>query len=394
MALIVLKFGGTSVGDLHRIKSSAAIVKKVREDGHKVIIVVSAMAGATNRLISLCHDLSSLDNIDKRYEYDAALASGEALSASLFALSLQEIGVLSRSLQAWQVKIFSNNQPNNALIEDINNELLIQLCDKGVVPVIAGFQAVNSNYQLTTLGRGGSDTTAAAIAAAVKADFCDIYTDVDGVYTCDPRLIHDAKLIKNASYEEILELAGTGAKVLHPRSVEICMRYKIPLRIFSSFTTKSGTTIMSNINETNKITAISYLKKLSIIEIKNFTLPLAEIIEKIANNGINIHQIIRANNKELCFSIHSDYYSKLKLWLKDQDLGEINITEDLGCIVLVGAAIRHDSKLLARILNLVNKNNFNMLQMINSEIKLSLYFKDNEIESCVKILHRELINND
>ncbi len=393
MPLIVLKFGGTSVANIARIKSSAEIVRNVRNAGNKVVVVVSAMAGTTNRLVSLCNDISTIDDDAKKFEYDAALATGEALTASLFALSLQEMNLQSRSLQGWQVQIKSNNRPTMALIEDVDIELLQKLLRKDIIPVITGFQAIDSNLQVTTLGRGGSDTTAAAIAAAIGADFCDIYTDVDGMYSSDPRLVHNAKIIEKISYEETLELAGSGAKILHPRSVEICMRYKIPMRIFSSFTTKSGTIIMSNIDEINKITAISYLKKLSLVKITNSSKSVTDLIQDMSNYGINFHQIINASSEEFIFSLQFEHLAKLKSFIANPNVGSIKILENVGSIVITGAAIRHDSKILAQILSILAENKIDLLQLVNTEIKVSIYVNDADAEICVKILHQKLIEN-
>jgi len=394
MSLIVLKFGGTSVADISRIKNSAEIVKKVKNSGNKVIVVVSAMAGTTNKLVSLCNDISTLDSDEKRLEYDAALSTGEALTASLLALGLMESGLKARSLQGWQVRIKSTNQPTMALIEDIDIELLQNLLQLNVIPVITGFQAINSNEQITTLGRGGSDTTAAAIAAAVKADFCDIYTDVDGIYSSDPRLVHNAKLIEKISYEETLELAGSGAKILHPRSVEICMRYKIPIRVFSSFSIKSGTIIMSNIDEINKITAISYLKKLNIIKIIDPNKNFVDFVNDLSKRGVNFHQILSIRNEEYIFSLKSEYLLKFKSWINENNMQSVIIIENVGSIVITGAAIRHDSKIFAQILTILSEKGIELLQIMNTEIKVCVYTYDAHTEICVKTLHQKLIEHD
>ncbi len=397
MALIVVKFGGTSVADQDRIKAAASIVASLKNEGNKIVVVVSAMAGATNKLVSLCRDLSSLDNSAKRAEYDAALATGEALSASLFALALAELGVNSRSLQGWQASIISNEIYNAALITELNTEILNNLLDNDVVPVVTGFQAVTRDRRITTIGRGGSDTSAAAIAAALSADFCDIYTDVDGMYTSDPRLVHDALLIPRISYEETLELAGVGAKILHPRSVEICMRYNIPIRIFSSFTQKTGTIIMSNIDEINKITAISHLKKLAIIKINFNKLSLTELIKYFASNEINIHQIIRSDVGNAVLAIQYEYLERAKAVFLEHFSSEaelFEIKEDICVVGIVGAAIRHDSRVLLEILQILEENNVDPLCILNSEIKVALYLKEENVEKIVKLLHERLINHE
>ena len=397
MSLIVVKFGGTSVADLEKIKNGAGIIRDLKEKGSKVVVVVSAMAGATNKLVGLCLDLSSINSHEKREEYDAALSTGETLCASLFALALQELGVNSKSLQGWQVKIRSNDAPSAALITDIDIEFLNSLLNNGVVPVITGFQAISQHGRTTTIGRGGSDTTAAALASAIKADFCDIYTDVDGVYTSDPRLVHDALLINKISYEETLELAGIGAKVLHPRSVEICMRYNIPLRIFSSSTKKTGTIIMSNIDEIRKITAISYLKKLAIIKIRAGSIDFVELISQLSKNKINLYQIIRIDAELNVIALQFEYLERIKELLNDKLKNykqDVEIVENVGSIGVVGAGIRHDSEILLNILNILRENNTSTLYISNSEIKVILYLYEEDIEQCVKLLHTKLIKNE
>lgn len=397
MSLIVVKFGGTSVADPERIISAASIVASLTKEWDKIIVVVSAMAGATNKLVSLCRDLSNLDSPVKRAEYDVALSTGETLSASLFALALSELGVNARSLQAWQANMISNEIYNSALITDLDIKLLGGLLDNGIVPVVTGFQAVTASNRIATIGRGGSDTSAAAIASAMRADFCDIYTDVDGMYTSDPRLVHDASLISEISYEETLELAGMGAKILHPRSVEICMRYNIPMRIFSSFTKKTGTIIMSNIDEINKITAISHLKKLAVIKIKSKEISLSDLIKDFAANEINIHQIIRSDEEMTILSVQYEYLDRAKLLLSEKFKNNKEVAkceEDISIIGIVGAAIRHDSAVLIEILNILEANAVKPIYILNSEIKVTLYLKEDNIERVVKLLHNKLINHE
>ncbi|MBP7190619.1 MAG: aspartate kinase, partial [Rickettsiaceae bacterium] len=212
MSIIVQKFGGTSVADIKKINNIATIVAKAQEAGNSVIVVVSAMAGVTNQLASYCADISSLDTKENLAEYDVALASGEIVTAALLALALQQKNIMSRSLLSWQIPIKTDDRFSKAIISNINNDVLRNCMENKIVPVIAGFQGITEDGKVTTLGRGGSDTTAVAIAASINADQCDIYTDVDGVYNADPRLIHNAKKIDILSYEEMLEFASVGAK--------------------------------------------------------------------------------------------------------------------------------------------------------------------------------------
>jgi aspartate kinase len=391
MSLRVVKFGGSSVGDVDRIKSAARIVKNIIDDGDDVIVVVSAMSGTTNKILSLCNEISDNDSTSRAVEFDAALSTGESLSAALFALALSGIGIKSKSLQSWQVPIISNSLPNNALIEDIDTKYLLELISLKVVPVIAGFQAITSENIITTLGRGGSDTSAAAIAAALSADYCDIYTDVEGVYSADPRIVHDAKIIPKLSYEEMVEFAGAGAKVLHPRSVEICMRYGINLRILSSFNLKSGTEIMNSVSEINKITGISYIKNLSIIDVFCDQKDLADFLEEFSKEAGNIYQIVSCESDKLKFILSGEYLPKISKILKNRSM-EHNIINSIGSVKIVGAGIRHDLKIFSDVLSILNKNNIKYYGFSNSEVKLSIFIDEYEVERLVKILHGAFLN--
>jgi aspartokinase len=270
--LVVQKFGGTSVGDVMRIKNVVSIIADEMQCGNAIIVVVSAMAGVTNYLISLCNDAvndSASDSSDivscRSSEYDAVVSGGEGVSAGLLSMALNARGIKSCSMQGWQVPILTYGKYGESLVKSIDMENILHCIDNGIVPVIAGFQGVrhDTSYpKITTLGRGGSDITAVAISAAIVADRCDIYTDVDGVYTADPRIVHNAELIDRLCYSDMLEIAGAGAKVLHPRAVEIAANYKIPVRIISTFTKKCGTTIMDmdNAIESRKVTGVTLSK--------------------------------------------------------------------------------------------------------------------------------------
>ena len=218
MNIIVQKFGGTSIGDISRIKHAAQIIKATRAQGCKLIAVVSAMAGVTNKLSAQCNDLSNLITAEALMEYDASVSSGEIITASMLALELQNIGVKAKSLQGWQIPIFTDQQHGNAQITEVVQDKIKALLQDDIVPVITGFQGISKTYNVTTLGRGGSDTSAAIIAAAVKAVRCDIYTDVLGIYTADPRIVHNAQKIDVIDPQELFELCSHGAKVLHPRA--------------------------------------------------------------------------------------------------------------------------------------------------------------------------------
>src|SRR5271156_6057261 len=240
MARIVMKFGGTSVANLERIRLVAARVKAQVDQGHEVAVVVSAMSGTTNQLVEWCQNLSPL--FDAR-EYDAVVATGEQVTAGLLAIALQNLGVDARSWMGWQIAVETDGQHGKARINSIEGETLIERMQGGQIPVVAGFQGIGPDNRITTLGRGGSDTSAVALAAALKADQCDIYTDVDGVYTTDPRIVAKARKLDKITYEEMLEQASLGAKVLQTRSVEMAMKHRVRVQVLSSFEDKPGTLV-------------------------------------------------------------------------------------------------------------------------------------------------------
>jgi aspartate kinase len=393
MSLLVIKFGGTSLETIDKIKNAAKIVHRKKNEGNKVVVVVSAMAGATNNIISMCKDISELNNKDKLQEYDVALSTGETLSASLFAIALQNLEVKSISMQAWQIKIKSTNSYSSALIEDIDYSSILSFLDSDITPVITGFQGYSNQGRITTIGRGGSDTTAAAVAAAINADYCDIYTDVEGLCTIDPRLVKHAKQISIIGYNEVLELAGMGAKVLHPRCVEICRKFNIKLRIFSTFTEKSGTIVMNHVNETNKISAISYLKNLKLYNIQATSENIENLVLSLANNSINIFHILGTSDNRIRLAISAEYISFVDNLLKELKITNENI-EEVGCINIVGVSIRHDTKILHKIIKTLKENNINIIDISNSEISISIFTNENGIENAAKLLHEKFITNE
>src|SRR5262245_14332267 len=257
MARLVQKFGGTSVADVERIKNAAQRVKKVRDAGNEIAVVVSAMAGATNQLVKWTLDVSKLHDVR---EYDAIVSSGEQVTCGLMALALQSLGVESRSYQGWQIPIRTDATHGRARIEEIDAADLRARMARGEVPVIAGFQGLGPDNRITTLGRGGSDTSAVALAAALKADRCDIYTDVDGVSTCDPRIVAKARKLDKITHEEMLEMASLGAKVLQTRSVELAMNHGVRVQVLSSFTDAPGTMVVGEeeIVEKEVLSGIAY----------------------------------------------------------------------------------------------------------------------------------------
>jgi len=300
MARIVMKFGGTSVADLDRIRNVAARVKREVEAGNEVAVVVSAMAGVTNQLVAWCQSLSPLH--DAR-EYDAVVASGEQVTSGLTAIALQEIGVDARSWQGWQIPLRTDDQHGKARIESVDGDLLIARMQAGQVPVVAGFQGIGPDNRVATLGRGGSDTSAVALAAAVKADRCDIYTDVDGVYTTDPRIVPRARKLPRIAYEEMLELASVGAKVLQTRSVELAMKERVRVQVLSSFAEADGGDLPGSlvvdedeIVEKEIVAGIAYSRdeaKVTIRRVPDRPGIAASIFGPLSDAGVNVDMIVQ-----------------------------------------------------------------------------------------------------
>ena len=295
MPRLVMKFGGTSVADLDRIRNAAAKVRREVERGYDVAVIVSAMAGKTNEMVGWVRGISPL--YDAR-EYDAVVASGENVTAGLMALTLQEMGVPARSWQGWQVPLITNSSHGSARIEEIDTARLAQKFGEGLHAVIAGFQGISREGRITTLGRGGSDTTAVAFAAALEAERCDIYTDVDGVYTTDPRITKKARKLGRISYEEMLELASLGAKVLQTRSVELAMRYKVRLQVLSSFEDVPGTLVCDEeeIMESRVVSGIAHSRdeaKLTILGVPDRPGVAAAIFGALGTGGVNVDMIVQ-----------------------------------------------------------------------------------------------------
>ncbi|AFC70817.1 aspartate kinase [Rickettsia australis] len=391
MALIIQKFGGTSVANIDRIKQIVPIIKAEIAKNNQVIVVVSAMSGVTNQLVTLCNEVSSLNNISQFAEYDVALSSGEMVTASLLALALQEEDIKARSFLAWQLPILTNNNYSKALVESIIIDLLKKYLQLNIVPIIAGFQGINKSNRLTTLGRGGSDTTAALIAAAMKADRCDIYTDVEGIFTADPRIIPNAKRIKEIDFLEMLELASSGAKVLHPRAVELVMRYKIDMCVLSTFSPNTEGTLITSKDKNmengiiNSITSNKNLLKISVKSISLSFLQVANIITQ-NNNHIEFMQEIK-NNEEYSFITNLTDKNNLQALLtnlkNDKQIQDFTFDAEIATISLIGYGIKNDCKVLETILsNLTQENiNVNMIQL--SEVKITLLINDQDAEKTI-----------
>lgn len=393
MSIIVQKFGGTSVADVIKIQNIVDKVIAARANGDKIVVVVSAMAGVTNQLANYCASISDLNLQSNLVEYDVALSSGEIVTAALLSLALQQRGIKAHSVLSWQLPIRTDNSFSKALINDIDTKLLHCYINDGIVPIIAGFQGVTENNQLTTLGRGGSDTTAVAIAASLKAERCDIYTDVEGVFTTDPRLVNEAKKIDLLSYEEMLEFTSMGAKVLHTRAVQIGMRYNVPIKVLSSFIENSGTIITkeSEIMEQGKITGIAHNKNIASLHIKTADLETFDmLISRLANGKVNIESVQRTDNGDLLIIIPLSDVQIAKKILEEIQLS-YELKTDRAFISVIGLGIKNNPFLFGEIFTLLTKNNIDILMMLSSEIKISIMVREDQTELALKIIHEALV---
>ena len=403
MALLVMKFGGTSVANVDRIKRAAKRVALEVAHGKNVLVIVSAMAGKTNELVKWVNDTSQF--YDAR-EYDAVVSSGENVTAGLMALTLQEMDIPARSWQGWQIPVHTSSSHSSARIESISSETINEKFEQGMkVAVVAGFQGISNENRIATLGRGGSDTTAVAFAAAFDAERCDIYTDVDGVYTTDPRICDKAKKLDKISYEEMLELASLGAKVLQTRSVEMAMRFKVKLRVLSSFeepSEKVGTLVCDEeeIMESNVVSGIAYSRdeaKMTLVSIADRPGIAAAIFGLLSDAGINVDMIIQniaeAGRTDMTFSCPIDQVSKAEKSLnKAKKDGLINFQDlladkNVAKISAVGIGMRSQSGVAAKMFQTLSDEGINIKVIATSEIKISVLVDRKYLELAVQSLH-------
>jgi aspartate kinase len=409
MSRLVMKFGGTSVADLDRIRNVARHVKREVEAGHQVSVVVSAMAGKTNELVALCEEISPLH--DAR-EYDVVVASGEQVTSGLLALTLQEMGIPARSWQGWQVPVKTDGMHAAARILDIPPDNLVETLERGMVNVIAGFQGIGPDGRITTLGRGGSDTSAVAVAAALGAR-CDIYTDVDGVYTTDPRIDPKARRIERISYEEMLELASLGAKVLQTRSVELAMVHRVPLRVRSSFddpdspfqVTEDGRgpgTLVCEEDETMEqqvVSGIAYSRdeaQVAIRRVKDKPGVSASIFGPLADAGISVDMIVQNVSADgefanLTFTVaRKDLQRALKVLEENREkigFQEIASADDVAKVSIVGIGMRSHAGVAARMFRTLAEKGINIKAITTSEIKVSVLIDEAYLELAIRALH-------
>lgn len=410
MALLVMKFGGTSVADLDRIRNAAEKVRREVERGYDVIVIVSAMSGKTNELVGWVEATSPL--FDAR-EYDAVVSSGENVTAGLMALTLQEMGVPARSWQGWQVPINTTAVHSAARFVSIPRDNIDQKFAEGMkVAVVAGFQGLAPDHRITTLGRGGSDTTAVAFAAAFGAERCDIYTDVDGVYTTDPRISSKARKLDKIAFEEMLELASLGAKVLQTRSVELAMRYKVRLRVLSSFDETdetSGTLVCDEdeIMESKVVSGVAYSRdeaKITLVTVEDRPGISAAIFAPLADAGVNVDMIVQNISEkdyenhpgavtDMTFSCPINQVARAKKAMEDAKAAgliaydELAVDTDVAKVSVVGIGMRSHAGVAARMFNALAAENINIKVISTSEIKISVLIDRKYMELAVQALH-------
>jgi aspartate kinase len=404
--LIVQKFGGTSVGDIGRIKNVAKKVKAELDKKNKVIVVVSAMSGVTNQLVDYCNQVSSLMSDESLAEYDSIVATGEQITCGLLALELQSIGYKARSFLGWQLPIATDDVHSKARIDVIDDVALLKSLEEFDVVVIAGFQGIHlGSNRVTTLGRGGSDTSAVAIAAAVKADLCDIYTDVNGVYTTDPRITDKARKLKKVTYEEMLEMAYSGSKVLQTRSVAMAMAHNVRVRVLSTFedvTESSGTILVNNneeVMERRVITGISYSKNevhITLEKMPDHPGLSAAIFGVLAQKEVNVDMIVQnisADGKfvDITFTTGKEEIERARLAIEsiknEVKYAELKIDDNIAKISVIGVGMISHSGVAHTMFKTLADKGINLLLISTSEIKISVLIAKEYGELAVRVLH-------
>lgn len=395
--LIVQKYGGTSVGTIERIKNVAKRVAKTYDEGNDVVVVVSAMSGETNKLVDLAHQIHDLPKLD---EYDVVISTGEQVTIGLLAIALNSMGYKAKSFTGFQVPIITDNAFSKARILEIKTDAIKkELKDKTIV-IVAGFQGITRDNRITTLGRGGSDTTAVALAAALKADLCEIYTDVDGVYTTDPNICPDARKLDRISHEEMLEMASLGAKVLQLRSVEFAMRYNVPLVVRSSFSNAEGTLVTKEDKkmEAVSVSAVTYDKnqaKITVLKVPDKPGIAAKLFTPLSDANINVDMIVQnvstEGNTDLTFTVEkSDLKRALEIVnkvAKEINAAGVNSDADIAKVSIVGLGMRSHAGVATKMFQTLAKEGINIEMISTSEIKISCVIKSKYTELAVRVLH-------
>jgi|TARA_B100000780_G_scaffold249438_1_gene195135 aspartate kinase len=398
MAKIVIKFGGSSVGSIEKIISAAKIVKKKLENGNKIIVVVSAMAGRTNELVKQSEKISKKFN---KKELDVLLASGEQVTSALLAGALNDLKVKARSYMSWQVPILTDGDQNNARIINMHIEKINQFLSNKGVAVIPGFQGISKNGEITTIGRGGSDATAVAIAKIFKTDHCEIYTDVEGVFSTDPKNFPRAKKISKISYEEMLEMSSLGAKVMQSSAVQTAMMYDIPLHVRSTFSNKEGTKIFGseNIDYSKTITGVTYSKddaKVTLLGVQDKPGIAADIFEPLGKSSINVDMVIQnispdGKKTDLTFTIKRNDLSRviklIKSNKKNVKFKSINADKKVSKVSIIGAGMITTPGVTFKMFRALAQEKINILAISTSEIKISVIVNESNTTKAVKKLH-------
>jgi len=397
MALVVQKYGGTSVGSVDRIKNVARRVAKTYDDGNDVVVIVSAMAGETNKLVSLVNEMCEFPS---EREYDVVVSTGEQVTIGLLSMALQSMGYKSKSYCGWQIPMLTDNAFSRARIEKIEDKKVREDLKNGNIIVVAGFQGTDKEGNITTLGRGGSDTSAVAVAAALKADVCEIYTDVDGIYTTDPRIVSDASKLEKISYEEMLELASLGSKVLQIRSVEFAKKYGVVVHVRSSFNDNPGTLVTKEDAdmETVLVSGISYNKdeaKISVMRVPDKPGIASQLFTPLSHANITVDMIIQNVSHEgftdLTFTVpKTDFKKALKI--VEEGAGEIGAggvrsDESISKVSIVGVGMRSHSGVASKMFQILSQEGINIQMISTSEIKVSCVIDAKYTELAVRVLH-------
>lgn len=401
MSLFVQKFGGTSVGSIERIENVARRIIASRSEGHRVVVVVSAMGHETDRLVDLAEAVG-YDGLGMRREMDVLLSTGEQVTIALLSMMLKKHGVDAESFLGYQAGIRTDSDFTKARIEDIDISRLEARLDAGVVPVVAGFQGADENGNITTLGRGGSDTTAVALAAVLKADECQIYTDVEGVFTTDPRVVEEARCLKSVTFEEMLELASLGSKVLHTRAVEFANKYEVPLRVLSSFEDKPGTLITREEDSMEQpiISGIAFTRdeaKLTILGVKDVPGIASAILGPISAANIEVDMIVQNvaadNSTDFTFTVRRDDYEQamdiLEKIAKNIDAREVSGDNKIAKLSMVGVGMRSHAGVASKMFEVLAKESINIQMISTSEIKISVVIAEKYLELAARALHSE-----
>ena len=399
MSLFVQKFGGTSVASIERIEKIAARIISAREARHDVVVVVSAMGDETDRLVSLADEVN-YDGLDARRELDVLLSTGEQTTIALLAMTLLKHGVKAESVLGWQASILTDSEHGKARVLEIDAAVLQAKISDGVVPVVAGFQGSDQKGHITTLGRGGSDTTAVALAAVLKADECQIYTDGEGVFTTDPRVVEGARCLERMTFEEMLELASLGSRVLHTRAVEFASKYQVPLRVLSSFEEKPGTLITKEDDSMEQpiISGIAFTRdeaKLTILGVKDVPGIASAILGPISDANIEVDMIVQNvaadMSTDFTFTVQRDDYNQAKQILenisKNIDAREVSGDNKIAKLSLVGVGMRSHAGVASRMFKVLADESINIQMISTSEIKISVVLAEKYLELAARALH-------